>query len=357
MVEITPYEAHPSSFYHSRVDNLFYSERWLAVLRQTYNYQYQTVLHTPSGQFVIVTVLDHLAGKKVVSLPFCDYTPINETYQESLRPIVVALQERYPHYRIILKTGLPATRADGPTEDSVEPTANIQPLGWLPPPTRRAFYHRIDTTDSEQISLSSSFRRGVKKAQKSGVSVEVCTHEAALRTFYQLYYQLRFDKFGSIPQPYAFFQHVYQEFIASGQGFILEAHRQQRVIASIIVLQHHTTLYYKFGCSDQASLTYRPNNLLFQRLTELATERGCTAVDLGLSGTGASYEGLVRFKESMGGVRHPISYFTFTPESYDERTERECKTLLSTLTNTMVEQRLDLEATSQLSATLYPYFA
>ena len=342
MVEITPYEAQEPSFYQSRVDNLFYSERWLSVLNKTYGYRYFTVLHQPTEQFVIVTSLDHLAGKKIISLPFCDYTPVDESYQESLAPIIQAIQERYPGYRIVLRTALPT---DSPVSSG------------LGKPTRRAFYHRIDTSTPEQITQSSSFRRGVKKAQKAGVTVELSTDEAALRTFYQLYYQLRFDKFGSIPQPYDFFHNVYQEFIATGQGFMLQARRQQAIIASIVVLQHRETLYYKFGCSDQEALPHRPNNLLFQRLIELAVERNCVAIDLGLSGTGASYEGLVRFKESMGGVRHPITYFTLTPEGYDERTEQECKAMLSTLTRTMVEQRLGLEATSQLSATIYPYFA
>ena len=344
-VEIAPYDAHEPSFYQARVDNLFYSERWLAVLQKTYGYQYVTVFHQPSGQFVIVTSLDQLTGKKIISLPFCDYTPIDATYQESLPPMIQALQEQYPEHRIILKTGMPAT----------EPDASVP--SWLGEPTRRAFYHRIDTSDPAQLTQSSSFRRGVKKAQKADVTVEVGTDEATLRTFYQLYYQLRFNKFESIPQPYEFFLNVHREFIATGQGFILQARRRQQVIASIVVLQHRATLYYKFGCSDQEGLPHRPNNLLFQRLIELAAEKNCVAIDLGLSGTGASYEGLVRFKESMGGVRHPITYFTLTPDGYDERTERECKTMLSALTKTMVEQRLDIEATSQLSATIYPYFA
>ena len=347
MVEITPYEARDSSFYQSRVNNLFYSERWLAVLQKTYDYRYLTVLDLSTEQFIIVTVLDHLAGKKVISLPFCDYTPIDNAHQKSLAPMVQALQERYPQYRIILKTGLPAPLT----------TTNDKALDWLGEPTRQAFYHRINTTDLRAIEQSSSFRRGVKKARKAGVTVEIGTDEATLQDFYQMYCQLRFDKFNSIPQPYEFFKNVYREFIATGQGFVLQARRQHQVIASIIVLQHRETLYYKFGCSDQQALPYRPNNLLFQRLIELAAEKGCTAIDLGLSGTGASYEGLVRFKESMGGVRHPISYFTITPEGYDERSEKECQAVLTSLTRTMVEQRLSVEATSQLSATIYPYFA
>ena len=342
MVEITPYDAREPSFYQRRVDNLFYSDRWLAVLQKTYGYEYMTVLHSPTGQFIIVTPLDHLTGKKVISLPFSDYTPIDAAYQASLLALVRALQEQYVGHRIVLRTAL---APDDPVASS------------LGNPTRQAFYHRIDTSDPDRITQSSSFRRGVKKARKAGVTIEISTSEEALRSFYSMYHRLRFDKFGSIPQPYEFFRNVHREFIATGQGFMLQAWRQQQVIASIVVLQHRSVLYYKFGCSSQEFLAHRPNNLLFHQLIAWAVEKNCVAVDLGLSGTSASYEGLVRFKESMGGVRHPITYFTLTPEGYDEQPERECKTMLSALTQTIVDQQLGAEATSQLSATIYPYFA
>ncbi len=342
MVEITPYDALEPSFYESRVNNLFYSARWLAVLQKTYGYHWFTALDTSNEYFILFTVTDNLAGKKIISLPFSDYTPISANYQESLPAIVSALREKYPHYQIILKTEL---ETDNPIASS------------LGKPTRHAVYHRIDTSNPAQISQSSSFRRGVRKAQKAEVTTEISTDEAALRTFYQMYHQLRFEKFNSIPQPYEFFRNIHQTFIQEEQGFILQASRQQQVLASIVVLQHQTTLYYKFGCSSSDSLAYRPNNLLFHRLIEIAVERNCHTIDLGLSGTGPSYEGLRRFKESMGGVSYPITYFTLTPEEYDERTVKESKTLLTALTQTIVAQKLSAEATSQISSIIYPYFA
>ncbi|WKN45152.1 GNAT family N-acetyltransferase [Tunicatimonas pelagia] len=342
MVEIVPYDALESSFYKSKVNNLFYSSRWLAVLQKTYGYQWFTAWDTSSEYFILFTVIDNLTGRKIISLPFSDYTPVNPSNRESLPNIVLALREKYPHHQIVLKTEL---AADDPVAAS------------LGKPTRHAIYHRIDTSNPSQITQSSSFRRGVRKAKKAEVTTEVRTDEAALSTFYQMYHQLRLEKFNSIPQPYGFFQNIYQTFIEAEHVFVLQASRQQQVIASIIVLRHQATLYYKFGCSASDSLGYRPNNLLFHRLIEIAVEKKCHTIDLGLSGTGPSYEGLRRFKESIGGVQHPITYFTLTPDEYDERTEKESKALLTALTQTIVNQKLEVEATSELSSVIYPYFA
>lgn len=342
MVKILPYDALEPSFYESSVSNLFYSNRWLAVLQKTYGYQWFTALDTSTDQFILFTESDNLAGKKIISLPFSDYTPINANYRKLLPNVAQALQEKYCRHQIVFKTGL---SADDPISSS---------LGKA---TRHAVYHQINTSNPSHVAQSSSFRRGVRKAQKAEVAAEVSTDEAALHEFYRMYHQLRLEKFSSIPQPYEFFWNIHQIFIKEGKGFILQALRQRQVIASIIVLQHQTTLYYKFGCSDPTSLEYRPNNLLFQRLIEIAMERNCETIDLGLSGTGPSYEGLRRFKESMGGFQYPITYFTLTPEEYDERSGKESKTLLSALTQTIVSQKLDVEATSQLSSIIYPYFA
>ncbi len=141
------------------------------------------------------------------------------------------------------------------------------------------------------------------------------------------------------------------------RGFIVEAKRAGRIIASMMVLQHRKTLYYKFGCSLLDALEYRPNNLLFDALIRHAVEHQSEYVNLGLSGTSESYQGLVRFKESMGGERHDITYFESRPPQYDSENEQKFKALLSSLTEVMVAAPLDADTTSKLSEKLYPYFA
>lgn len=342
MIKIVSYNELSQSFYEDRADSLFYTEPWLRVLQQTYGYQWMVALDSLTEHFILFAVLDNLAGKKVISLPFSDYTPINTSNCKSLPGLLKAIQQHYQGYRVILKTELSAENTE---------------LSSLGTPTRHAYCHRIATHKPDQIAQSASFRRGVKKAEKAKVTIQIRTDETALSTFYEMYHDLRLNKFGSIPQPYRFFQNIHQVFIAANQGFILEAKHQNIVIASLIILEHRNTLYYKFGSSKQDTLSLRPNNLLFQWLIDIAVERKLTAIDLGLSGADSSYDGLVKFKESMGGIRYPITYFTITPKTYNEYPEKQFKIILTSLTQTIVEQQLDVAATSELSSTIYPYFA
>lgn len=336
-VEIVDYETIPVEFYQERVRNLFYATPWLRVLANTYGYHFRTAIDRATDQFIIFTVVEHFVGSKVVSLPFSDYTELDPEAGARLLP---AIQEQYPTLPVVLKTTLPEAPALGE-------------------PVRRAYYHRINTQEAglAHQNLSSSFKRGVKKARRDGVSVTLRRDEAAMQTFYAMYHQLRMRKFTSIPQPYAFFQEVFREFMAQDRGFIVQADYQNQAIASIIVLQHLDILYYKFGCSSEAALEVRPNNLIFDTLIRYAEEHRFRGIDLGLSGTGSSYEGLVRFKESMGGVRNDITYFRTLPPGYDGRTEENFRQLLSSLTQVIVDQDLDVATTDQFSKLLYPYFA
>ena len=339
-IDILPYEEADAYYRHECVDDLFYAEPWLSALQKSYGYSYQMAVDRATEQFIIFTALDNLGGKKVVSLPFSDYTCIDPQATGAIVRLMHRLQQQYPTIPVVLKTTYHHTHPLAPA------------LGTA---TRRAYYHQVPTQTFP--TLSSSFRRGVKKAIKSGVDVTLTSEKSSLMTFYRLYHQLRVQKFNSIPQPYTFFEHVFNEFVAKGKGFLLEATREAEVIASMMVLQHKQTLYYKFGCSRMSALEHRPNNLLFDTLVRHAVDHQYVGINLGLSGTGESYEGLVRFKESMGGERHHVTYFEHCPPAYDPTYDQKFKSMLSSLTGAIVEVPLDAQTTSKLSEQLYPYFA
>ena len=225
--------------------------------------------------------------------------------------------------------------------------------------TRNALYHRIAINPDTPAAdvQSSSFRRNVRKAKKTGVKIEIKRDILALTDFYAMYHELRLNKFGSIPQPFGFFETIFKEFLEKEKGFLVEASYEKSPIASILVLQYDAILYYKFGASTEASLDLRPNNLIFDALITYAQTNGFKAIDLGLSGTGDSYMGLVRFKESMGGVPTPITYYRLSNGyKYSER-DAAVKKWLGSLTETIVSQNLEPSSTSALSETIYSLFA
>lgn len=320
--------------------SLFQSAAWHDVLRAAYGFEV-TFVDDDEGRSLPLVLTERALAPRVVSLPFSDYVDTHAWSPDAFADLLGRVRERFPAHPLIVKT----TFAPGEL-----------PLGEV---TREACVHRVDTSDGTGLEepMRSSFLRGVRKAERAGIALRRSQTREALQRFYQLHAALRLRKFGSIPQPRRFFDAVYDGFLETGRGFILEAAYEEQTVASLIALKAGGLLYYKFGASDADHLDLRPNNLLFHRLVHLAHEEGCAALDLGLSGSGAAYDGLRRFKASFGGRPHPITWFRVDPPGYDRAREREFFSLLSGLTDALVEHAADPATLEAVSNQIYPYFA
>ena len=339
-VRIVDYFSLDDTFYADHSETVFCSPAWVRVLHKTYGLQCYAAIDDDNDTCIPMVLVDNLMGKKLVSLPFSDYTDINTDSPEKYTAILLALKSKFPDIPVTVKT----IGNSGTTDNELWGDA-----------IRTAYYHRIDTRDISAVKemQSSSFKRNVKKAKKNMISVAIKKDSTALSDFYRLYCDLRLNKFNSIPQPFVFFENVFDAFIAEDNGFLIEAIFEEKVVASCIILGHKDKLYYKFGASDEEHLDLRPNNLLFDELIRYACEKSFQEVDLGLSGKGESYKGLVRFKESMGGVAHDIVYYQKGADQKNEALGQ----WLGSLTNEIVSAKPDLDTLSRYSKLIYPLFA
>ena len=332
-----------SPFLHkNKWPNLFYSEKWLHVLNSEYPFQFFGI-HDQTN-FLLAAKVNHFGLRKIKSLPFCDYTIPSLDNAVILNQFIEELQHRFPDRLIELKILLPST-------------ISIEDLKH--PAKLTSYCHIVDTSNKEMIeeNMHSSFFRGVRKAQRNDLTSTFTRSKEAIDTFYNIYYKLRMNKFGKLPQPYSFFEKIWEEFVNNDSGFILEIRKNSTVIASAVILEHENRWYYKFGCSLEDYLELRPNNLLFYELFHSSNKKGIDEVDLGLSGVSKSYKGLVRFKEYMGGNRKNIYSLRLEPKNYDSSLEQEFKKFTSEMTNQIVSQQPDPKTASDFSNILYPYFA
>ncbi len=342
-VRIVDYFSLDHSVQYERADSLFSAPSWIKTLMKSYRFSFYTVLDDRDDHCIHFCVVDNNLGKKISSLPFSDYTDIDVSKNTAYQVFIDKIKSEFTGIPIVLKT-------IGKAQDETSfPESRI---------IRNAFVHRIPTLDVDTVKAnqSSSFIRNVKQAKKASITVEMKWDIMSLKKFYQLYHGLRFDKFESIPQPYSFFQNIHDEYISEKQGFILEAIWNEEVIASIIVLIHKKTLFYKFGASSSQHLELRPNNLIFDALIAHAIETKMEAIDLGLSGAGDSYKGLRRFKESMGGVPTHLTYYELA-NGHSGSDDSKAKKWIQSLSKELVKMRLGVEETSQLSELIYPLFA
>jgi hypothetical protein len=117
-----------------------------------------------------------------------------------------------------------------------------------------------------------------------------------------------------------------------------------------MVLIWKNTLFYKFGASNPAFLDKRPNNLLFQKLIELGQIESYDCIDLGLS----NQEGLIRFKDSIGGAQKEILFLSNTTLVSDQ--EKQFRTYNKNLVGKILSTKPTVEEASSFSEIIYPYF-
>ena len=343
MIKVYTYEELPPYFLEGKEGNLFYSAAWLSILKKQYGCTFYVTADSATAELMFFAYIKCLGGKKFSSLPFSDYTRPHLPSVHALQAHIQALQSAFPATPVCVKLSLPAL-----TEK------DFSPLGE---PAAKGVLHRVPSLHSVQLEkqMAGSFKRGVRRARSRGLVFETSCSRESLDAFYTLFYELRMQKHGLIPQPFSFFEKVFEEFIAKGRGFIAEVRKEGRLLASAVILLHEQGLYYKWGCSSQKDLIDRPNNLLFYEILHLAQRDGYQYVDLGLSDLKAN-RGLMRFKRSMGGEECPVLTFQFFPEGYPTEAEDQMKAIVNSMARIVVDSRFDREMTEKFSQTLYPLF-
>jgi lipid II:glycine glycyltransferase (peptidoglycan interpeptide bridge formation enzyme) len=151
-------------------------------------------------------------------------------------------------------------------------------------------------------------RRGIRKAQKSGLAVQFSTNEEAMRDFYVLHGATR-RRHGLPPQPYRFFENITRHVLARGLGFIASISIASEPVAAAVFFHNKSRAIYKFGASDFAFQQLRPNNLLMWEAIRHCAGLGIETLHFGRTSFGN--EGLRRFKLGFGAREERIDYFKY----------------------------------------------
>ncbi len=284
--------------------NLFSSPQWLSVIDKTYRLKMFIKYIEEQGKiasYIIYSVVDNFLEQKICVCSYCDYCDGYISRAEHWQLFFESLRKQYPHYRIAIRNL---------RDETLRQNLNFQVLS-------KERFHFLDISASLEVlwkNTHDSFRSPVKQAQKSGVVVRPCGKEG-LKKFFALHMRLRKNKYRLFPQPYRFFDYIWQEYMERDQGVLLGAHdKQGHFIGGTIFLICNDTLYYKFNTSDLNYLKLRPNNILLWEGIKFAKGRNLKFVDLGSSG--CQQEGLIRFKNHAGAACRDITHLGFTPPGY-----------------------------------------
>jgi CelD/BcsL family acetyltransferase involved in cellulose biosynthesis len=279
--------------------SVFHHPEWLRLLHRTYGYEIAACCVADAAGRIraglpLARVTSPITGRRLVALPFSDVceplvSPEHPTARARLLEAVAALGGRM---------GL-----------DVEVRAAVDDL----PGAHRSggfLHHRLalgeDAAYIERRVISSSARRGVAKARRSGLVAERDRGAAALGEFYRLHLRTR-RRQGMPIQPRRFILGL-DALFEQGLGCVVLVRDPERVIAAAVFLSCNGVLTYKYGASDERHLAARPNNLLFMEAIAWGCAAGHEALDFGR--TDLDNPGLAAVKRGWGAEERPLWYTT-----------------------------------------------
>ncbi len=297
-----------SDFVNSATEaSIFHHPSWIELLREQYGYRaFACCLTDEHGQLragqPLMLVQSVLTGNRIIGLPFSD----------ACQPLVGGADEA----RSELTRALDRLRRahDLPLEvhGMLDESAGAK---------RAASYiqHRLRLeSDPEAVFRrfsNSAVLRGARRAIRLGLRCELRTDRAALDTFYRLHLATR-RRHGMVVQPRSFILRLARLF-DEGLGFVALVGDGPRTAAAAVFLQFRGDLTYKYGASDIALLSKRPNNLLFTEVIRSACEQGLHTVDFGR--TDPEHRGLRFFKASFGAAEQDLVYTRLADRNKDRR--------------------------------------
>ena len=275
--------------------SFFLSSNWAKVLSRTYNYSpvYLVAYSSENRLDTVVPLIEVnsiLTGKRGVSLPFTDFCEpiIGSNFDKTFQELV--------EYAASKKWKSIEFRGGKKYFQDTDPSSFY-------------YHHSLDLTIGEDDIFSKfcpSNKRNIRKAIKEGVKVEFTITPEAIDNFYYLNCITR-KRHGLPPQPYKFFEEIYNNILSKELGIVSLASYNDKIIAGAIFFHFGYRALYKFGASDKKYQNLRPNNLImwdaikFYILKELK--------ELSFGKTEPENHGLRRFKLAWGSEEEKI--FTY----------------------------------------------
>ena len=278
--------------------SFFHSAAWARVLYESYGYKPVYFSSFENGKLTalmpVMEVNSWLTGKRGVSLPFTDQVsviaPDRAFFEKLVKRVTYYGEEagwKYIEWR------------DGnlfPEEVNASESHYTHELNLL-------------KTEKELFSgLRDSTRRNIKKAIKGSVSVEISQTLDAIKAFYRLNCITR-KRHGLPPQPFSFFDKVFEHVISKDRGIVVSGLNSGKVIASAVFFHFGKNAIYKYGASNFAHQELRANNLVMWEAIKWLGERGFKAFSFGR--TEPENGGLLQFKRGWGAQETQIKYFRY----------------------------------------------
>jgi len=308
--EMSPSEAEAwnrvvASCDHSKFYHLY---QWGTLLKQVHGHDL-VYLQEDRSVFPLACVKSSIFGKRLISLPFADYGGPCAQDKNTAKKLVLQCQEAAQALDVDF---IEIRSPDSQYFDSLEEHGFVRRDDYF------TFVMRLDRRIEEiWKGIGDKTRNRVRKAEKSGVQIVEATNKSDLKVFYLLY-QKTMKRLGSPPQPYRFFEGIWDSFYPDNMIMPL-ARYDGKYIAGGLSFLHGNVMHAAYGASNEEYNKLAANVLIEWYSMERGHEKGCQYLDLGRT---RENEGTVQFKKRWGGDLVKMPYFyKFYKKTLDERQE------------------------------------
>jgi CelD/BcsL family acetyltransferase involved in cellulose biosynthesis len=318
--------------------SLFTSPPWLRSVARTYGLHPSCRMLVRDGDAYAgfaYTRVDDLRGRRVVGLPFSDWSDPIGCGRDTWRVLGDG----------VVDAGLPLRlRVRDATAPGADP--RLEHRGHLA-------WHATEVASANV--RSSSARRNVAKAHREGVRVEIHRGPEALVEYHHLHVRRRKFRYGMLAQPLAFFENLHQEFAPNDSILTFLVRWDRLVIGGGVFLIWGDALYYKFGASSGEHLGLRPNDAMFDAALNWAREHGLRRVDWGCSDL--DQPGLLDFKRKWADEERRITLLgAGRLDTHESARSAETAAVLHELTRLLTDTSVSDDLTARAGSLLYRYF-
>jgi CelD/BcsL family acetyltransferase involved in cellulose biosynthesis len=323
----------------TRDGSLFGSPPWIRAIADTYGFTMRARIigtDTVARAGFTYAAVDDPRGQRHVSLPFCDrLDPICGNEQQWCA-LVGSIADNPPMTLRCLRNPWP----------QLDPRfVEKGRLAW--------HETSLDRSPEELLqSLHPSVRRNINNAPRLGVSVEVSSHHDAIEAFYRLHERTRKRKYRLLPQPFAFFERIHEQF---GEDCVaVLASHEGEVIGGAVIVIWQDVAYYKFSASNMDRLTARPNESVAFTAMCHAVSRGCRAFDWGVSDL--DQPGLVSYKRKFATSEEEVVILRSRTDVASTPAAQQFGASLGVLTELLTREGVPDDVSREAGALLYRYF-
>lgn len=276
-----------SSAYHLR--------QWGELLEKVHGHKLIYLNHGDSV-FPVAYVQSRIFGNRLISLPFADYGGLCTADNDSAIQLIFRCRQIAQHLNVDF------IEIRGPDHKYYD---ELLAQGFIRRDEYLTFILSLDTTlDALWKGIGDKNRNMVRRAEKSNVRIIEASNKNELRAFY-LIYSKTMKKLGSPPQPFSFFESMWDLFYPDNLKIPLAICDGEYIAAGIYLL-HNDTVHHAYSCSHMQYQKLAPNNLIQWYMIKWANQHGCSKFGFGRS---RPDEGGVLFKRRWGGQVSTMPYF------------------------------------------------